>query len=215
MAYSLAGLALLGGLGWLLLAGPLLVVRNVEVSGTVAVTPERVREVAAVPAGAALLRLDVDAIEARIERLSRVADAEVDRSVTGTVQLAVTERVAVAVIPADGGVRLVDATATAFATAAQRPPGLPVLRVPGIGPDAPAAVAAVTVLTGLPGWLREQVRAVEADTPLEVVLRLSEGRTVRWGSPAQAARKAAVLEALLTRPGQIYDVASPDLPTVS
>lgn len=211
----MVGLVALAGLGWLLLAGPLLVVRDVAVTGTTHLSGQRIREAAAVPSGANLLRLDVDAIEARVEELSRVADAEVDRSVSGTVTVSVTERVAVAVIPTDGGARLVDATATAFATVAEPPPGLPILRVPRVGPDAPAAVAAATVLTGLPGWLRDQVQAVTAESPLEVRLDLTEGRTVRWGSPARSARKAAVLKPLLTRPGEVYDVASPDLPTVS
>lgn len=205
----------LAGLGWLLLAGPLLVVRNVEVTGTVALDAARVREAAAVPAGANLLLLDVEAIEARIEKLSRVADAEVDRSVTGTVELSITERVPIAVVPTGGGARLVDATGTAFATVAEPPADLPVLRVPRVGPSAPAAVAATTVLARLPDWLYAKVQAVRASSRLEVRLELTGDRTVRWGSPAQSRRKAAVLKPLLTRPGDVYDVASPDLPTVS
>jgi cell division protein FtsQ len=37
---------------------------------------------------------------------------------------------------------------------------------------------------------------------------------VRWGPDEEAERKASVLVALLTRPGRVYDVTSPDLPTV-
>ena len=44
---------------------------------------------------------------------------------------------------------------------------------------------------------------------------LANGKTVRWGNADDSARKAAVLAALMTRPGKVYDVSSPDLPTVS
>jgi cell division protein FtsQ len=35
-----------------------------------------------------------------------------------------------------------------------------------------------------------------------------------WGSVERSERKAAVILPLLTQPGQQFDVASPDLPTV-
>jgi cell division protein FtsQ len=48
-----------------------------------------------------------------------------------------------------------------------------------------------------------------------VVLQLGDEREVRWGGVETGDRKAAVLVALLTQPGDIYDVSSPDLPTIS
>ena len=63
--------------------------------------------------------------------------------------------------------------------------------------------------------LKTQVTTVTADTPGDVRLTLSDGRVVKWGNAQDNARKAAVLAALLTRPGTTYDVATPDFPTVS
>jgi cell division protein FtsQ len=56
---------------------------------------------------------------------------------------------------------------------------------------------------------------VAASSPVDVTLLLADGREVRWGATDQGERKAAVLGALLTQPGQVYDVTTPDLPTIS
>jgi cell division protein FtsQ len=204
---------------WVLLASSLLAVDEVRVSGTVEPTAEEVRVAAAVRPGTPLLRLDTAAVEHRVQGLRRVSGAEVSRSLTGTVEVTVTERIPVAVLPAPDGFHLVDATATDFATEPDPPPGLPTLRVPRVASAAsatePTTGAAVEVLTGLPQSLRGQMRAVAASSPVDVTLLLADGREVRWGAPDQGERKAAVLGALLTQPGQVYDVTSPDLPTIS
>jgi cell division protein FtsQ len=59
------------------------------------------------------------------------------------------------------------------------------------------------------------VLTVTARTPGSVTLGLTGGHTIRWGSADDSARKAAVLAALMTQPGRVYDVSSPDLPTIS
>jgi cell division protein FtsQ len=208
-------LVAVGAAAWALLASSLLAVGEVRVSGTVALAAEEVRVAAAVRPGTPLLGLDTAAVERRVQGLRRVSGVEVSRSLTGTVEVRVTERIPVAVLPAPDGFHLVDATATDFATQPDPPPGLPALRVPRVAPGEPTTGAAVEVLTGLPQPLRGQVRAVAAGSPVDVTLLLADGREVRWGAPDQGERKAAVLGALLTQPGQVYDVTSPGLPTIS
>ncbi|MFE9750891.1 cell division protein FtsQ/DivIB [Saccharothrix saharensis] len=189
---------------------PALGVREVEVLGTAALTGDEVRVAAAIEPGTPLVRLDVDAVAARVRELPRVAGVEVERAVPGTVRLTVDEREPVAVIKTPGGVHLVDATGKDYATVAQPPDGLPELEVT---PD--ALGAAVAVLTQVPEALRRDVLSVTADSPSDVRLALAGGREARWGSAADTARKAAVLEVLLTRKGSVFDVSSPELPTVS
>jgi cell division protein FtsQ len=138
----------------------------------------------------------------------------------GTVQIAVTERSPVAVVRRGSGVHLIDATGTDYVTVAAAPPGLPELQVPRVGPRDTTTVAALTVLTALPGWLRVQVHSITATSPADVVLRLDNGRAgmsreVRWGDAGDNDRKAAVLGPLLTQPGKIYNVSSPALPTIA
>jgi cell division protein FtsQ len=86
-------------------------------------------------------------------------------------------------------------------------------------PGDPATVAAVTVLAALPDPVRAQVQFARATVaapgaPGQVTLGLTEDREVRWGAPDRTAEKGAVLVALLTQTGRVYDVSSPDLPTV-
>lgn len=212
-------LVAVGTAAWVLLASSLLAVDEVRVSGTAELTAQEVLLAAAIRPGMPLLRLDTTAAERRVQGLRRVSGAEVSRSLTGTVEVAVTERIPVAVLQAPDGFHLVDATATDFATEPDLMPGLPALRVPPAAPGEPTPEpvmeAAIKVLTGLPQPLRDQVRTVAASSPVDVTLLLTEGREVRWGAPDQGERKAAVLGALLTQPGDVYDVTSPDLPTIS
>ncbi len=61
----------------------------------------------------------------------------------------------------------------------------------------------------------EQVVSAGATTPGSVEFELVDDRIVRWGDAEQNAYKAKVLSVLLTREGTVYDVSSPELPTVS
>ncbi|MGH3824038.1 MAG: cell division protein FtsQ/DivIB [Pseudonocardiaceae bacterium] len=220
LAGGLVLLALIGGLAWVLLGSSLFDARSVQVVGTRELPVDVVQAVAAVPLGTPMLRLDTEAIEARVAAVPRVASVQVRCTIDGTVRIEVTERIPVALVLRGSGVRLVDATGTAYAAVPAEPPGLPELRVSRVGPGDAATVAALTVLTALPDWLRIQVRSVAARSPADVVLRLGGGRDgeereVRWGDVSEGDRKAAVLGPLLTQPGTIYDVSSPALPTIA
>ncbi len=59
--------------------------------------------------------------------------------------------------------------------------------------------------------LLAKLTSVTATSPLSITLLLTDGRTVRWGSPERSADKARVLPALLSRPGMSYDVSDPDV----
>lgn len=189
---------------------PALGVREVQVRGIANLSADEVREAAAIEPGTPLVELDTEAVTARVRELPRVAGVRVERVLPGTVRLTVDERDPVGVVNAADGAHLVDATGKDYATVVQPPSGLPELKVE---PD--AVVAAVGVLTQIPEALRREVLVVTAGSPSDVRLTLSAGREARWGSSADTPRKAAVLEVLLTRPGSVFDVSSPELPTVS
>ncbi|MGH3942450.1 MAG: cell division protein FtsQ/DivIB [Pseudonocardiaceae bacterium] len=207
--------ALVGALTWMLLGSSLLDARSVQVIGTTELSADEVRTAAAVPLGVSVLQLDTGEIEARVAAVPRVAGVQVGSTFSGTVRITVTERTPIAVRSAPDGVHLIDVTGTDYATIAEAPPGLPELEVARTAPDDPATLAAITVLIGLSPPLRNQVLSVTANSPADVVLRLADDREVRWGGVESADRKAATLTALLTQPGQIYDISSPDLPTIS
>lgn len=202
------------GLAYLLLLSSVFGVRSVDVVGTGLVPADAVRAAAAVTAGTPLLRLDTGAVADRVSGLRPVAAVEVQRSWPSTVTIRITERTPLAYGRETDGTRLVDAQGLDFATVAEPPPGLPELRT-GSGEATVAAASVLVTLSG-PGQegLWAELLAVRADGPNDVQLVLRGDRTVRWGSAERSDRKAQVLAALLTQPGSVYDVVSPDLPTI-
>jgi len=190
-------------------------VRSVEVVGVREIPKADVIRAAAIEHGTPMVRLDADEAAARVAKLPRVFEVRVERSWPSTVEIIVTERSPVAVLRAGNQTHLVDSTGLDYAVAASPPAGLPTLAISNVSPHDPATKAAVTVLGAIPKQLKSQVTTVTADTPGDVRLTLGDGRLVKWGNAQDNARKAAVLAALLTRPGKTYDVATPDFPTVS
>jgi cell division protein FtsQ len=194
---------------------PVLGVRSVDVAGVRGLTVAQVERAADVRDGTPMLRLDTVGIISRVARLPRVAWVDVSREWPSTVRITVTERDPVGVLREADGVHLVDSTGLDYATVAAAPAGLPNIQLPAAAPTDPRTQAIVRVMGALPPQLRAQVVAISAATPGSVQLALANGKTVRWGNADDSARKAAVLAALMTRPGKVYDVSSPDLPTVS
>jgi cell division protein FtsQ len=145
--------------------------------------------------------------------LPGVASVVVRRAWPHTVEVEVTERVPVALWPTPQALLEVDGTGLPYRPAPEPPPALPRLSFAGVGPQDPATGAALAVLRDLPPPLRAQVGKVEV-AGTTVTLGLADGRSVRWGDPDRSADKVAVLGPLLGQPGSVYDVSSPDLPTV-
>ncbi|MCO1655895.1 cell division protein FtsQ/DivIB [Pseudonocardia humida] len=178
---------------------------------------QQVLAAAGVEPGGPLIEVDVDAVAARVAALPAVASVEVRRDWPHTVSVRVVQRTPIAVVRTGGGPALVDGTGSVF----PGPPvvGLPDLAVSAPGPADPATLAAVGVLAALPGDVRVDVLTVTgsvdpAGGPAQVALGLTDQREVSWGSAERSADKAAVLGPLLTQPGRLYDVTSPDLPTI-
>lgn len=223
LVVAVVAVVVLGGLLAVTLASPWLDVTRVDVVGAAPETRAAVEQAAAIAPETSLLWLDGDltgsGIAERVQALPRVASVEVGRDWPHTLTVTVVEREPVLAVPGAGtdGVALVDGTGFAYRTIAVAPRGLPVLRLPpGTAPvpgDA-STLAAVRVLGSLPPGLRRRVTAVRANGAFDIELTLGRDTTVRWGGDAENARKAAVLRALLTRPGSIYDVSSPDLAVV-
>ncbi|QJY49531.1 cell division protein FtsQ/DivIB [Pseudonocardia broussonetiae] len=209
----LAGLAV--GVRVLVYDLGLLDVEGVEVTGAVAVPQDEVLAAAAVVVGQPLAGVDTAGIAERVAQLPGIGSVEVGRSWPHTVTVAITERTAVAVARTPQGPRPVDAAGVVYP--APVAPGLPQLTFGAVGPDDPSTRAALDVLAALPEDVRAQVLTVDVSVGggvPQVTLGLTDDRQVRWGPVEESARKAGVLVPLLTQPGRVYDVASPELPTV-
>lgn len=208
-------MVLTGTLGYVCYLSPVLGVRTVEVEGARTVPTKQVIDVARVPVGDPMLRVDTSAIAGRVATIPKVAAAEVERSWPSTMVIKVTERTPATILRAPDGIRLVDSSGFPYATVPVPPSGLPELVVEKANPTDPATQAAMHVLSALPVKLRAEVLTVTAQSPNDVRLALSAGREIRWGDAEQLDRKVAVVQALLTQPGKVYNVASPESPTIA
>jgi cell division protein FtsQ len=191
----------------------LLGVRQVTVTGVRALSAEQVRAAAAVPAGRPLARVNTGAVADHVRALPGVERVAVARSWPGTVRITVTERHGVAVVTRDHAYWLVDPDGVVFQRLPARPK-LPLLTGTGVDPVGPTARAALAAVTALPPRLLTAVATVQASTPEQVTLTLTDKRTVFWGGAEESAAKASVLAALLNRPGAHYDVSTPSVVTV-
>lgn len=213
---ALAALALVA-VGWLLLVGPVLAVGTVQVDGVRTLPADQVRKTAGIASGTPLLRVDVDAVRARVARLPQVASVEVTRGWPHTVVVTVVERVPIAIVGNPGRRSLVDAEGVQFDTVTGAPPaGVVPLDVASPSPHDPATMAALAALEALPTDLRKQVASAAAATADEISLTLADGTQVRWGGPEKSDRKAAALSGVLEQlasgdlePAATIDVSAP------
>jgi cell division protein FtsQ len=201
------------GLLWLVFFSSVLAVQGVQVEGTAVLDPREVRDVAAVPTGSPLAKVDLDAVAARVERLTPVAGVDVSRAWPDRIRIDVTERTAVAVVDHGGQLRGVDANGVMFRRYLSRPAHLPVLRIAASTRTAALAEAA-EVVEVLPDPIAARVQYVMVNTVDTISLRLRSGQTVRWGSAEQSALKADVLAVLLEQKATVYDVSVPGQPVL-
>jgi cell division protein FtsQ len=192
---------------------PIMAARGTVITGLTTVTEEEVEQAAAVAPGTPLLQIDTDAVAERVATIRRVASARVQREYPSTLRITVAERVPVVVRDYPDGAHLFDRDGVDFATAPP-PPGLPYLDADNPGPSDDPTKAALQVLLALRPEVSGQVSRIAAPSVASITLTLVDGREVIWGTTDRTEEKALKLGALLTQPGRIYDVSSPDLPTV-
>jgi cell division protein FtsQ len=200
-------------LGLVLYFTPLMSARSLVVIGTGVVPTEEVVQAAAIQMGTPLLQIDTDQVADRVAGIRRVASARVQREYPSAVRITVVERIPVVFKDFPDGPHLFDRDGVDFVTGPP-PPGLPYLDVENPGPTDPPTKAALAVMTALRPEVVAQVSRVAAPSVAAITLTLIDGRTVVWGTTDRTDEKSEKLAALLTQPGRVYDVSSPDLPTV-
>ncbi len=210
---TLALTALAVALGLVLYFTPVMSARSIVVTGIGAVTRDEVLDVAHVRLGTPLLQINTDRVADQVAAIRRVASARVQRQYPSALRITIVERVPVVVKDFPDGPHLYDRDGVDFATAPP-PPALPYIDVDNPGPTDPATKAALAVLLALRPEIVAQVGRIAAPSVASITLTLTDGRTVIWGTNDRTEEKAQKLGALLTQPGRVYDVSSPDLPTV-
>ncbi|MFI5676119.1 cell division protein FtsQ/DivIB [Streptomyces cellulosae] len=223
-------LALLGaGCVWLFYGSQWLRVARVSVSGTRVLTPAQVREAADVRIGSPLISVDTDAIEARLRRkLPRIDVVEAVRSWPHGIELKVTERTPVLLVQKGRNFVEVDDEGVRFATVSEAPKGVPALELNLSEPGSRAPSLhrfgegrlvreAVRVASALPATVARDTRTVKVRSYDDISLKLSDRRTVAWGSGEKGAAKARTLTALMkaSPSARHFDVSVPTAPASS
>ncbi len=214
--YAGLALALAGAAVWLVFFSSVLTARTVRVEGLQTLSQARVEKTAQVPQGRPLARVDLAAIQARVETIAAVRSVAVSRSWPHTVRIEVTERQPLAVVNRGDGLQAVDSEGVLFGRYATQPADLPLIRTsPGVSAEALAEAARVVAV--LRSDIRGRVEYVDVESVDRIRLRLSgKGpRTVMWGSAEHSAEKAEVLAVLLGKAGGAseIDVSVPGRPT--
>ncbi|MFF4419423.1 cell division protein FtsQ/DivIB [Streptomyces sp. NPDC001549] len=223
---SLAAAVLLAASGtWVLYGSSWLRVEKVTATGMDVLTSEQVLGAAAVPVGAPLVSVDTEEIEGRVRgRLPRIDSVDVVRAWPHGIGLKVTERKPVLLIKKDANFVEVDASGVRFDTVPKAPAGVPVLELnAGRSPSARRfdedrlLHEAVLVAGALPEPIARETVQVKVGSYDSVVLELTRGRSVTWGSGEQSDAKGRALNALLkAAPKAVhFDVSVPTAPAAS
>lgn len=207
--------AVAGGLVWLGWFSSLLLAQRVEVKGVSGAQARAVREVAALPLGTPLMRVDTDAAVTRLERDRRWVGISVSRSLPHSLVIELTPRIAVLGVRLPSGqVEVYDRDGVAFREVDEAPPSVPLVSSAG-GASADGVKAVLQALAALGRELRTEVVEVSLTGTDRVSFQIdsdSGRRTVVWGGPGDAVTKAKLVSLLLTQPGQTIDVSVPEAP---
>ncbi|MFI0741227.1 cell division protein FtsQ/DivIB [Streptomyces sp. NPDC021100] len=222
LAVALAG----AGAGWVLYGSGWLRATRVDVDGVEVLSAAEVREAAAVPLGDPLISVDTDAIAARLrERLPRIESVDVSRDWPHGVAVEVTERQPRAIVEKDGKFVEIDGSGVRFATV-DRPPA----KVPRLVMEAPADAPStrrfgrprleregVRAAAALPSDVRRDTRVIRVRSYDSIIMELTGGRTVVWGSGERGDAKARSLTALMkaAHGADHFDVSAPGAPAAS
>jgi len=232
LAWGMVALVLLGGGAFLvrtlqpansvatlrerLTAGTGLLVRDIVIEGRL-LTPEgMLRAALGVSRGDKLLGFSPEAARARIERLTWVQRATVERRLPGTIVVAITERRPFAVWQTGGRFVLIDRTGQAVADQDPVKDAAAFAVLPlVVGPGAPEYAAALLDELAARPELRARVVAAIRVGERRWNLRLSNGADVLLPEGAEAAAMTRLMElhtaqALLDRPLQSLDLRLPD-----
>jgi cell division protein FtsQ len=210
-------------LGWLATRSPLLDVDHIEVHGAIRTSADTVREASGVSTGDPLVGVDGGAVARRVAALPWVADARVERQLSGSLTITVRERQPAAVVARDMRLLMVDAGGRVLGAVASVPAGLVVVEVadplPKPGERVGAEVRdALDIAQRAAGALPAAVRAVRHDDA-GLALALRDGGSVLLGDAGHLDSKLVAVAAMLDRVDRsclaVLDVRVPASPVLT
>ncbi len=211
--YAAVAVLVAAALVWVVAFSPLLAVRTVEVVGVPASEVAPIRELAQVPAGTPLARVDTAAVADRVTQRATVADVSIERSWPGTLVIHASPRTPFLVVKnPQGQLQVVDETGVAYAVVRKAPKDVPVVTAASDAALSRDALrAAVSVVRVLPASMQDQVSAVTVSSANLVTLKVAK-TTVVWGGVDAPERKLEIVQALLPGKHKVIDVSAPATP---
>lgn len=211
--YVAGVVALVAVLVWVVGFSPLLAVRSVEVVGVPQSEVAAIRNLAQVPLGQPMARVDSAAVTSRVGQLATLADVSIERSWPSTLVIHASPRVPFLVVKnPQGQLEVVDAGGLAYARVNAVPRGVPVVFAASQAAlSRDALMTAVTVVRVLPDSLQRRVSRVVVSSADLVTLTIGATQVV-WGGVDAPERKLTIMTALLKAAPQVIDVSAPDTP---
>lgn len=199
---------------------PLMAVRTIEVTGVAADRREQVVEQAQVAKGTPLMQVDSRQVAQRVAVIPQVSEVRVVREYPSTLRIEIVERQAAAWMLLDGAVHVFDAEGVDFEQPDSAPEGLVEIELGDTASQFRTTAVATSVeiaqilhdATAARG-AAQQVTKVESESPQGYVLTLADGRRLEWGSDERSEEKAEAFAVVMDRPGQVWNLANPAMPT--
>ncbi len=188
---------------------------TITVAGASLTPAADVRRASGLHVGDHLVELDLDRAETQIRALPWIHVASVTRGWDGTIDITVTERVAVAAVHApDGSWLIVDRDRRVLAQSPVALPEVPAIEgvpVAGVGQTVDgAAQPAIDVAAALSPGLRTRVVAVQGAHPDAIDLTIKPAAVIHWGRADQLDEKVRSLQALFAQ-ADISNLCSVDI----
>lgn len=196
---------------------PLFAVRNIHIVGTDRLDAESIEAALDHHVGVPLPLLDRSQIADDLEHFPGIESYLIESVLPDTLKISLVERTPILVYQVGKEFRLVDAAGIVLAESDEADPAYPRLILDEGTEFVDGFFPSVNVLRALPENLLEQVDTISASTNDNVSLTLKDNkRQVLWGDSSQPQLKSKLVEQLFESVpnGKVYDVSSPETPSV-
>ena len=214
----ISAVLIVAGLIAYLVFSPALAVRTLEVQGNRLVPEDQIAAALEPLVGTSLTQIGDDDVRALLDGFAPIEDIAVAAAPPSTLSVTVMERTPVAILESGGKYILIDSEGRQLTTVADRKSvALPLIDGGTNAVNSAVFSSIADVLAALPTAIRERLVHASAKSIDSVELKLTDGKTIFWGSAEENAAKARVIATLLTLPEQdppvsVYDVSTPSRP---
>lgn len=194
---------------WSLYQSRWFLIEDLKVVGTHRLDKARVSALANVRIGEPLISVNPGRISEKLNSIPQIKSARVERGWPHSVLITVTERSPVAVAKSKKGFKLIDDEGMLAGHIERRPKNM---RLVDAKPNTPAMKAAVQIALAIPKkW---HVATISAANSNSVIVRLTHGQRIAFGSGEQASLKVKVAGSLIINSYRNINVSAPLNPTV-